>query len=88
MNHNEITEIAKTIAAKLDDMQISPNSRGWQLIIDEVQRQRAPRVRVISKGYNSEYVRGSEEMKRAVNILIGNGEPVTIEPVKPLYLTE
>uniref|UniRef100_A0AAU8BVA9 Uncharacterized protein n=1 Tax=Salmonella phage PMBT35 TaxID=3137287 RepID=A0AAU8BVA9_9VIRU len=88
MNHNEITSIAKTIAAKLEELQVSPNSRGWDLIIDEVQRQRAPRVRVIANNFDRDYVRNSEEYKQAVRILIDSGEEVTIKPVNPLYKGE
>lgn len=88
MNHKEITEIAKVLAAKLEELQVNPNSRGWDLIIEEVKRQREPRVRITCGKHIYEYVRNSDEMKRTMHILIGNNEAFTVEPIKPPYLAE
>lgn len=86
MNHNEMREIAKTIAAKLESMQISPNSRGWDLIIAEVVNLRKPRVALVSGDMEREYVVGSPELDTAMSILVRNREEFTVKPVTPDWL--
>lgn len=81
MNINEMREIATVIANKLVDMQITPNKRGWELIIDEVKRLRTPCVILKSEGLERRYQVGSPELDSAMSILIRNGEKFTVEPV-------
>lgn len=80
MNANELQEIATVIAKKLADMQITPNQRGWQMIIDEVRRLRMPCVVIKSEGLENRYQVGSAELDNAMSILIRNGEKFTVEP--------
>lgn len=80
MNANELQEIATVIAKKLADMQITPNQRGWQMIIDEVRRLRMPCVALKSEGLERCYQVGSTELDTAMSILIRNGEKFTVEP--------
>lgn len=80
MNANELQEIATVIAKKLADMQITPNQRGWQMIIDEVRRLRMPCVVLKSEGLERCYQVGSTELDTAMSILIRNGEKFTVEP--------
>lgn len=80
MNANELQEIATVIAKKLADMQITPNQRGWQMIIDEVRRLRMPCVVLKSEGIEHCYQVGSAELDAAMSILIRNGEKFTVEP--------
>lgn len=80
MNVNELQEIATVIAKKLEDMQITPNQRGWQMIIDEVKRMRMPCVILKSDGIERRYQVGSAELDTAMSILIRNGEKFTVEP--------
>lgn len=80
MNVNELQEIATVIAKKLTDMQITPNQRGWQMIIDEVKRMRMPCVILKSEGIERRYQVGSAELDTAMSILIRNGEKFTVEP--------
>lgn len=80
MNVNELQEIATVIAKKLADMQITPNQRGWQMIIDEVKRLRTPCVILKSEGIERRYQVGSAELDTAMSILIRNGEKFTVEP--------
>lgn len=80
MNVNELQEISSFIAKKLADMQITPNQRGWQMIIDEVRRMRMPCVVLKSDGLERCYQVGSAELDTAMSILIRNGERFTVEP--------
>ena len=79
MNTNELQEIATVIAKKLADMQITPNQRGWQMIIDEVRR-RMPCVIIKSEGLEHRYQVGSAELDAAISTLIRNGQKFTVEP--------
>lgn len=80
MNVNEMQEIATVIARKLEEMKITPNQRGWQLIIDEVKRLRSPCVILKSEGLERRYQVGSTDLDTAMSILIRNGEKFTVEP--------
>ena len=80
MNANELQEIATVIAKKLADMQITPNQRGWQMIIDEVRRLRMPFVVLKSEGLERRYQVGSSELDAAISTLIRNGQKFTVEP--------
>lgn len=80
MNVNELQEIATVIAKKLADMQITPNHRGWQMIIDEVRRLSTPCVILKSEVIERRYRVGSAELDTAMSILIRNGEKFTVEP--------
>lgn len=80
MNVNELQEIATVIAKKLADMQITPNQRGWQMIINEVRRLSTPCVILKSEGVERRYQAGSAELDTAMSILIRNGEKFTVEP--------
>lgn len=80
MNVNELQEIATVIAKKLADMQITPNQRGWQMIIDEVRRLSTPCVILKSEGIERRYQVGSAELDAAMSTLIRSGEKFTVEP--------
>ena len=80
MNANELQEISAHIAKKLVEMKITPNQRGWQMIIDEVRRLRMPCVILKSEGLERCYQVGSTELDTAMSILIRNGEKFTVEP--------
>lgn len=80
MNVNELEEIAAVIAKKLADMQITPNQRGWQMIIDEVRRLSTPCVILKSEWVERRYQVGSAELDTAMSIMIRNGEKFTVEP--------
>lgn len=80
MNVNELQEISAHIAKKMVEMKITPNQRGWQMIIDEVRRLRVPCVILKSEGLERRYQVGSTELDTAMSILIRNGEKFTVEP--------
>lgn len=80
MNANELQEISAHIAKKMVEMKITPNQRGWQMIIDEVRRLRVPCVILKSEGLERRYQVGSTELDTAMSILIRNGEKFTVEP--------
>lgn len=80
MNVNELQEISAHIAKKMVEMKITPNQRGWQMIIDEVRRLRMPCVILKSEGLERRYQVGSAELDTAMSILIRNGEKFTVEP--------
>lgn len=80
MNVNELQEISAHIAKKMVEMEITPNQRGWQMIIDEVRRLRIPCVILKSEGLERRYQVGSAELDAAMSILIRNGEKFTVEP--------
>lgn len=80
MNANELQEISAHIAKKMVEMKITPNQRGWQMIIDEVRRLRMPCVILKSEGLERCYQVGSTELDTAMSILIRNGEKFTVEP--------
>lgn len=80
MNVNELQEISAHIAKKMVEMKITPNQRGWQMIIDEVRRLRIPCVILKSEGLERRYQVGSAELDAAMSILIRNGEKFTVEP--------
>lgn len=83
MNHNEINEIATVIAAKLKELEVRPNQRGWQLIVDEVKRLMTPRVRLVFADGSSpqEFAVGSESLDRAMAIYVQTRVKFTCEPV-------
>ena len=80
MNANELQEISAHIAKKMVEMKITPNQRGWQMIIEEVKRLRMPCVILKSEGLERYYQAGSAELDTAMSILIRNGEKFTVEP--------
>lgn len=80
MNANELQEISAHIAKKMVEMKITPNKRGWQMIIDEVSRLRMTCVILKSEGIERCYHVGSAELDTAMSILIRNGEKFTVEP--------
>ena len=80
MNMNEMQEIATVIAKKLVEMSVTPNKRGWELIIEEVKRLRSPCVVLKSGDMERRYVVGSVELDNAMSTLIRSGEKFTVEP--------
>lgn len=77
MTNSDIKSLAKSIAPLIGDRKL--DDADWKSLVCEIKQQLLPRVVIVSGSWRKEYQLGSPKLMEAINVLLKNSEPFSVE---------